>query len=166
MWSGLLPRLLSKVLVLEVVKVSRRGCGGWSCCRPRSLLTVKSVLLSVNNSNIDVSGKRGNRLSLPIVGDNLGNSPVTGSVPVQDCLRSSIPGCTDRSWAAIAAVSGLPEVAEAGGIRLPGAVHCAERVDILQHTVTLPCYTNADPPVTFPVVQSKVHLVLMNPWAQ
>jgi len=131
LWSGLLPRLLSKVLVLEVVKVSRRGCGGWSCCRPRSLLTVKSVLLSVNNSNIDVSGKRGNRLSLPIVGDNLGNSPVTGSVPVQDCLRSSIPGCTDRSWAAIAAVSGLPEVAEAGGIGLPGAVHCAERVDIL-----------------------------------
>ena len=137
MWSGLLPRLLSKVLVLEVVKVSRRGCGGWSCCRSRSLLTVKSVLLSVNNSNIDVSGKRGNRLSLPIVGDNLGNSPVTGSVPVQDCLRSSISGGSGGSWAAVTAVSGLPEVAIAGGIGLPGPVHCAERIDILQYRALL-----------------------------
>ena len=123
MWSGLLPRLLSKVLVLEVVKVSRRGCGGWSCCRSRSLLTVKPVLLIVNNSNIDVSGKGGHRLSLPIVGNNLGNSPVTGRVPVQDRLRSSVPGLSHWARAAVTAVSGLPEVAIAGGVGLPGTVH-------------------------------------------
>jgi len=86
-------------------------------------LSVKSVLLSVNNSDIDVSGKGGNRLSLPIVDNNLGNSPVTGGVPVEDCLRSSISGSSDWSWAAVAAVSGLPEVAIAGGIGHPGPVH-------------------------------------------
>jgi len=123
LWSGLLPRLLSNILGLDVVKVSRRGCGGWSCCRSRSLLTVKSVLLIVNNSNIDVSGKGGHRLSLPIVGNNLGNSPVTGRVPVQDCLRSSVSGLSHWPRAAVAAVSGLPEVAIAGGIGHPGPVH-------------------------------------------
>ena len=86
-------------------------------------MSVKSVLLSVNNSDIDVSGKGGNRLSLPIVDNNLGNSPVTGRVPVQDCLRSSVPGLSHWAWAAVAAVSGLPEVAIAGGVGHPGPVH-------------------------------------------
>jgi len=78
-----------------------------------------------------VAGKGGNRLSLAIVGNNLGNSPITGSVPVQDCLRSSISGGSNWSRAAVTAVSGLPEVAITGGIGLPGPVHCAQRVDIL-----------------------------------
>jgi len=118
-------------LVLEVVKVSRRRRGGWSCSRSGSLLAVKSVLLSVNNSNIDVAGKGGNRLPLSIVGNDLGNSPVTGGVPVLDCLRSSISGGSDWAWAAVTAISGLPAVTVAGGIGLPGPVHCAQRVDIL-----------------------------------
>jgi len=95
-------------------------------------LTVESVLLIlINNSNIDVAGKGGNRLPLPVVGNDLGNSPVTGGVPVLDCLRSSISGGSDWSWAAVTAVSGLPEVAITGGVGLPGPVHCAQRVDIL-----------------------------------
>ena len=101
-------------------------------------MTVESVLLIlINNSNIDVAGKGGNRLPLPVVGNDLGNSPVTGGVPVLDCLRSSISGGSDWSWAAVTAVSGLPEVAITGGVGLPGPVHCTQRVDILQHSALL-----------------------------
>ena len=101
------------------------------------MLVVNSVVLGVNDSNVDVPGEGWDCLPLSIVGNNLGNSPITGSVSVQDCLSSSISGASNRARAAVTAVSGLPEVTIAGRIGLPGPVHCAERVYILQYSALL-----------------------------
>jgi len=117
---------LLRELVLDVVEVSRRRCGCWSWSWSRPLLIVGSVFLSVYYTNIDVSGERWNSLSLSVIGNNLWNSPVTGCVPVKDGLSGSVPGPSNWSWTAIAAVSGLPQVATAGWVGLPGAVHAAQ----------------------------------------
>lgn len=94
------------------------------------MLAVGSIFLSVNESNVDISCERRNSFPLPIVSNNLGNSPVAGRVPVQDGLSSSVSGLPSRSRTAVTAVPGLSEVAAAGGIGLPGAVHGAQRVNV------------------------------------
>jgi len=102
------------------------------------LLVVNSVVLGVNDSNVDVPGEGWDCLPLSIVGNNLGNSPVTGRVPAEDGLRSSVPGAPCRPRTAVTAVPGLPEVPGTGGVGLPGAVHCAQRVYILSCSAVKP----------------------------
>ena len=130
------------------------------------MLVVNSVVLGVNDSNVDVPGEGWDCLPLSIVGNNLGNSPVTGRVPAADGLRRPVPALPCRARAAVTPVPGLPQVPVTGRVGLPGPVNRAERVYILTTTTVVTILLLDQRTVTFPVVQSNLHLVLRNPWAQ
>ena len=59
------------------------------------------------------------------------NDSSPGGVAAEDGLGGAVPLPARGPRAAVAAVPGLPQVAAAGGVGLPGAVQRAQRVNIL-----------------------------------
>jgi len=96
------------------------------------------LLCRVDKANIDIPSKRWNLLSSSISSNNFGDPPVTNSVAVEYSLCCPVSQSPTRSRAAVAAVSGLSDVAIAGGVWRPGPVLRADGVDVLPgHTVKL-----------------------------
>jgi len=91
---------------------------------------IESCVLGFQSANVNISSKAWNRFPFSVVGDDLGNSPVTGSVSAQDGLSRPVPCSSNRSRASIAAVLGLSQVTLTGGVRLPGTIKGAERINV------------------------------------
>jgi len=125
--SWLSSKLISSI-ILETVKC-------WSCCRrcwygSWSGSLVESCVLGFKSSNVDISSKARNRFSFSIVGDDLWDSSITGSVSCQDGLSSSVSGSSSRSRTSIATISRFSQVALTCWVRLPCAIKRAEGINI------------------------------------
>ena len=82
--------------------------------------------MRLQSADVDIASEGWNRLALSIVGNDLGDSPITGSVPAQDGLCRPVPGSSHRSWAAVTTVACLSKVSLTGGVGFPGAVNGAQ----------------------------------------
>jgi len=110
----LLPVVLLAVVLLAVV-----------------LLTVVLLLFTVaEGTDVDVSSKTWNILSPPVTGDGLRYSPVRHSVLVQGRLCCSVPWSTKWTRAAITTIAQIPSVALTSGVGRPGAISCANGINI------------------------------------
>jgi len=110
----LLPVVLLAVVLLAVV-----------------LLAVVLLLFTVaEGTDVDVSSKTWNILSPPVTGDGLRYTPVRHSVLVQDRLCRSVPWSTSGTRAAITTIAQIPSVALTSGIGRPGAISCANGINI------------------------------------
>jgi len=105
------------------------GCGGWRTRRGQR----QSLLFNrfrFDWPNVDVSSKRRHILPSFCVRHNLGHPPIRHRVGGNDRLGSPVSLLSKRSWATVAAILSLSQVTLTGGIRRPGAICCADGVDV------------------------------------
>jgi len=94
------------------------------------LAIVLLLFTGAEGTDVDVSSKTWNILSPPVTGDGLRYSPVRHSVLVQGRLCCSVPWSTKWTRAAITTIAQIPSVALTSGIGRPGAISCANGINI------------------------------------
>jgi len=94
------------------------------------LAIVLLLFTGAEGTDVDVSSKTWNILSPPVTGDGLRYTPVRHSVLVQDRLCCSVPWSTKWTRAAITTIAQIPSVALTSGVGRPGAISCANGINI------------------------------------
>jgi len=126
------PLLLSVVVLRELIAVVLLAVVLLAVVLLTVVLLAIVLLLftGAEGTDVDVSSKTWNILSPPVTGDGLRYTPVRHSVLVQDRLCRSVPWSTSWTRAAITTIAQIPSVALTSGIGRPGAISCANGINI------------------------------------
>jgi len=126
------PLLLSVVVLRELIAVVLLAVVLLAVVLLTVVLLAIVLLLftGAEGTDVDVSSKTWNILSPPVTGDGLRYSPVRHSVLVQDRICCSVPWSTKWTRAAITTIAQIPSVALTSGVGRPGAISCANGINI------------------------------------